>query len=85
MDILGTIILWIFIAFIAAGGLSGIVMLCIGARNLYRKKGSGTDVLLIILGLIIALAAAALIVFIIILNSHLSAEIQQGPMYSTRV
>lgn len=84
MNILGAIIFWIFIAAIAVGGLAGIVMLGTGAGNLYRKKGSGTDVLLIILGLLIAAAAVTLIVFLVIMNFSLSAEMQQGSMYGAR-
>lgn len=86
MDIiLGTFVFWIFIAVIAVGGLAGIVMLGTGAKNLYRKKGSGTDVLLIILGLLIAAAAAALIVYLIAADITLAVEIQQDDMYGTRV
>lgn len=85
MEILSTIVFWIFIAAIAVGGLAGIVMLGTGAKNLYRKNGSGTDVLLIILGLLIAAAAAVAIVYLIAADFLLSAEMQQGAMYGSRV
>lgn len=84
MEILSAIVFWIFIAVIAVGGLAGIVMLGTGAKNLYRKKGSGTDVLLIILGLLIAAASVALIVYLVIADFSLYAEIPQGAMYGAR-
>lgn len=85
MEILSTIVFWIFIAAIAVGGLAGIVMLGTGAKNLYRKNGSGTDVLLIILGLLITAAAAVAIVYLIAADFLLSAKMQQGAMYGSRV
>lgn len=85
MDIIGNIFFWLFIAALAVGGLGGIVMCGTGIKNLRSKDHSGTDVLVIIFGLLITAAAIALIVFLIMLNAALTAELQRDPLYSFRV
>ncbi len=85
MDIFGAIIFWSFIAGLAIVGLGGIVMSGIGIKNMRGKERSGTDVLLIIFGLLITVAAIALIVYLIILNATITAEMQLDPMYGLRV
>lgn len=81
MDIIGNIFFWLFIAALAIGGLGGIVMTGTGIKNLRQKEHSGTDVLIIIFGLLITAAAIALMVFLIMLNAAISAELQTAPMY----
>ncbi len=85
MDIFGAIIFWLFIAGLSVVGLGGIVMCGTGIKNLRSKDRSGTDVLLIIFGALITAAMIALIVFLIMLNAALSAEMQLDPMYGYRV
>lgn len=85
MDIFGAIIFWIFIAGLAIVGLGGIVMCGTGIKNLGSKEHSGTDILLIIFGLLITIGMIALIVFLVMLNAELAAEMQLDPMYGQRV
>ena len=85
MDIIGNIFFWLFNAGLAVVGLGGIVMCGTGIKNLGSKEHSSTDILLIIFGLLITAAMIALIVFLIILNAELSAEMQLDPMYGFTV
>jgi hypothetical protein len=85
MDIFGAIIFWLFIAGLAIVGLAGIVMCGTGIKNLSTKERSSTDILLIIFGLLITAAMIALIVFLIILNAELTAEMRLDPMYGFTV
>lgn len=85
MDFFGAIIFWAFIAGLAIVGLGGIVMSGIGIKNMRSKERSGTDVLLIIFGFLITVAAIAVIVYLIILNASITAELQRDPLYSFRV
>ncbi|GEM_PF-5953852 len=77
MDI---VILVLLIITAAVGILTGGAMSAAGVKNLRKKDHSGTDVLVLILGIIIIAVSVAGLIFLISLHSVIMSEINPNPI-----